>query len=198
MDYKEITKQAYNEYHEKFDSYFQNSFDKYVEREAELFIKNLKGKKILDLGSGPGNQALYFKNKGFDILCIDNSEEMIKLCRQKGLKAEVMDIEYLNLSEKFGGIWANASLLHLKKESLPKIIARLKSLLNQEGIIYVAVKEGDKGGFEENDKYPGMKRYFTYFRIKDIEDLFKDFKKIHHSREKISEKSTFLRFIFQI
>lgn len=197
MNYKEITKHAYDTYPKEFDSFFQESFDNYVIEMAGLFVKNLKGKKILDLGSGPGNQALYFKKKGFDVLCIDNSKEMIRLCREKNLRAELIDIEDLDLKEKYDGVWTNASLLHLKKESLPKIIQKLKSLLKKEGMIYIGVKEGDKEGFEDNEKYPNTKRFFSYFTEEEIEDLFKNFKKIHFSREKVGRNTTFLRFIFQ-
>ena len=100
MNYKEITKQSYNEYPREFDLYFQESFDKYSVKFAESFIKKLKGKKILDLGSGSGIHASYFKNKGFDILCIDNSEEMIRLCKGKKLNAQLMDIGNLETDKQ--------------------------------------------------------------------------------------------------
>ena len=99
MNYKEITKTTYNTYPNKFDSYFQKSFDNYTKPSANLFLKNLNGKNILDLGSGPGNDAKYFKDKGFNVHCVDISEQMIRLCKEKGLKAEVMDIENLKLNQ---------------------------------------------------------------------------------------------------
>jgi cyclopropane fatty-acyl-phospholipid synthase-like methyltransferase len=122
---------------------------------------------------------------------------MINLCQKKGLKAEIMDIEHLDLKEKYDGIWANASLLHLKKSSLPNLIPKLKSLLNKNGLIYLGVKEGNKEGFEESKRHPNTTRFFSYFTKEEIESQFLDFKQIHFSRGKASEKSTFIRFIFK-
>jgi SAM-dependent methyltransferase len=48
------------------------------------------------LGYGPGRDAICFQNKGFDVTCVDISTEMIKLCKEKGLKAFVMDFENLD------------------------------------------------------------------------------------------------------
>src|SRR3989344_2585771 len=197
MNYKEITKTTYNTYPNKFDSYFQKSFDNYTKPSANLFLKNLNGKNILDLGSGPGNDAKYFKDKGFNVHCVDISEQMIRLCKEKGLKAEVMDIENLKLNQEYDGIWANASLLHLKKRSMPKVIEKLKSLLKPEGILFIAVKEGNKEIFEKREKYPNTKRFFSYFTKEEIKNLFKDFEEIHFSRKIISKKSIFIRFIFK-
>lgn len=37
-----------------------------------------KGKKALDIGSGTGKLALWLKNQGFDVICLDPSNEMVK------------------------------------------------------------------------------------------------------------------------
>jgi len=161
-DYKTFTKKAYNKYPKEFDVYLGDYFNTHLVPEANNFLKNLEGKKILDLGCGSGTHARYFSDKGFDVMCSDISEEMIKLCREKGLKGFVMDVEEMNLEEEYDGIWANALLLHFPREKISSIIPRIAKSLKPEGFLFVSFKEGKGEGYETNHKYPGTKRWFTY------------------------------------
>ena len=59
LDYKRLTKEAYNTYSQKFDEKFSNApLRDTVKEEVKLFLNNIKGKQILDFGSGPGNYAV--------------------------------------------------------------------------------------------------------------------------------------------
>ena len=173
-DYKEITKSYYNkcalEYEEKTKNFVKN----YIFNEINLFLQSLTGKKILDLGSGPGRNSLYFKEKGFEPVCIDISEEMIKLCKEKGLNAQTMDIENLEFDDNsFDGIWAYLSLFHLPKNNLVKVLYKIKKIIKEKGIFFVSVKEGDFEGYEgiehHHYKKPENKKRFSCY-YKDLEN----------------------------
>ncbi len=59
----------------------------------KMAIKNVEGKKVLDIGCGAGRHSLYLQKKGYDVLGIDNSPLSIKICKLRGLKnARVMNI----------------------------------------------------------------------------------------------------------
>jgi SAM-dependent methyltransferase len=61
-----------------------------IEQEAMQFVEG----RVLDVGCGAGRHSLYLQKKGFDVLGIDVSPLVIKVCRLRGLKkAEVMAIE---------------------------------------------------------------------------------------------------------
>lgn len=178
MNYKKETIKAYDTYPKLFDKKFGEHFE-YVKKDADAFIKELKGKRILDLGSGPGNHALYFKKKGFDVLCLDFSDEMLKLCKKKGLKTIKMDIEKLKFpKESFDGVWAYASLLHVPKKGINPIIKKIRAALKKDGILAIALKEGEGAGLEENESYPNTKRYFSYYTKNEIRNIFGKYFKI--------------------
>lgn len=199
VNYKSETRRTYDLYAKIFGQKFGKHFKNFVEKEAELFLKRLPGKKILDLGSGPGNHAAYFKKQGYDVLCIDISEKMIELCRKKGLRAKVVDIEKLDLQENFDGIWAYASLLHIPKEKIPKVIKRIKGSLKPNGILALSLKEGTGEKFEIHKKYPGTVRFFSYFTEKEIRRLFKNsFELIRFSKTNVENKFIFLNFLFKL
>jgi len=64
-----------------------------IERKASRYIKG----RILDVGCGAGRHALYFQEKGHEVLGIDNSPLAIEVCRKRGLKnAEAMSINQIS------------------------------------------------------------------------------------------------------
>ncbi|SVB60985.1 uncharacterized protein METZ01_LOCUS213839, partial [marine metagenome] len=85
----------------------------------EKFLKYIpKQGAILDLGCGSGRDSLYFLNNGFDVTSMDASIEMVKLSskliNQKTIHRKIEDIDF---KDKFDGIWACASLLHINKNA---------------------------------------------------------------------------------
>lgn len=50
------------------------------------YLNNIKNPKIIDIGSGSGEQLLEFKNLGFDVLGIDPSEKLSKYANSIGVK----------------------------------------------------------------------------------------------------------------
>ena len=146
-NYKEATKRLYDRYAKKYEKNTKN-YTKYIENELQLFLENLKGKRILDLGSGPGRDSLYFKSGGFEPLCIDFSEKMVQLCKEKGLEAKVMDIEKLDFPENsFDGVWAYTSLIHVSKKNIKRVIKKISGILKPHGILSIVMKEGKNEEF---------------------------------------------------
>ena len=50
--------------------------------------------------------------------------------------------EEMNFHGEFDGVWACASLLHVKKENLPNIITKLMAALKYGGVLYASWKYG--------------------------------------------------------
>ena len=198
MNYKEETQRTYNQYAEEFEKKFAKQFEKRVKKEAGIFLNFLEGKNIVDLGSGPGIHAAYFQEKCLNVLAVDSSKSMIRLCRKKNLKTKVMDMEQWNLpTNTFDGVWAYASVLHLPKTKLKNVVENIRKTLKLKGVLGIAVKEGEGERFEEIPENPTAKRWFTYFTDEEFKDFFKkDFEIMHASRAEIIG-STFLYYIFR-
>jgi SAM-dependent methyltransferase len=135
-------------------------------------LKRADKRTILELGSGPGNDGRYFKDQGFDILCTDLSPEMVRLCREKGLEARVMDNTNLDLPPaSFDAVYTMNSLLHLPKQELPAVFAKIKRLLKPDGLFFLGLYGGiDFEGIWEEDHYQ-PKRFYSFFtedRLKPI------------------------------
>ena len=80
---------------------------------------------------------------------------MVKLASQLlDQKVLLMSFENLNLPEKYDGIWACASLLHVRRAELSGVIARLARHFNADGVFYMSLKYGDKEYWQDG-------RYFN-------------------------------------
>jgi SAM-dependent methyltransferase len=100
---------------------------------------------LLEVGAGPGVHARFFAGAGLDVTCTDLSPEHVRLCREKGLKAEVMDF----LSLDFGGalfdaVMAMNCLLHVPRRDLSRALTKIRDVLKPGGIFYL----GQYGGFD--------------------------------------------------
>lgn len=110
---------------------------------------------ILDLGCGAGRDTKYFLNQGYRVEATDGSEELCEIAsKNTGVEVKQLFFQDLNEYEKYDGIWACASLLHLKADELPDVFMRIHNALKKDGIFYASFKyghyEGDRNG-----------RYFT-------------------------------------
>ena len=171
MEHTRETAAAYDRYPEVFDEKFERHMREYNLPHADAFLAALPGRRILDIGSGPGNHSAYFRDRGFEPLCGDPSEAMLRLCRMKGLRAEPMTLETFDLGRRFDGVWANASLLHLRKSDVPAALSRIDRHLCPGGAFGCDVKEGRGEGMEANQNYPGTRHWFSYFADEELRDL---------------------------
>lgn len=98
---------------------------------------------------------------------VDGSKE---LCRRAseytGISVKNMMFTELNVKEKYDGIWACSSILHLAKDELENVMNKMTAALKLNGIIYASFKYGNFSG-ERNG------RYFTDMTEETFEELIK-------------------------
>jgi len=84
---------------------------------------------------------------------------------------------YPELAEGFDGVFAQASLLHVPKKLIPKVLGSIHDILRTNGILYLALKEG-VGEKEVEEERLGMiiKRFFSFFTKVEIEGYLKNAK----------------------
>lgn len=121
---------------------------------------------ILDLGCGPGTDARFFSDAGYEVTGIDVSPEMIREAQRHAPKARfvVMDMRHLTLPNlAFDGVWANATLHHVPKGEIRDVLTAIARSLKPNGVLYCSVKRGDAEGLEADDRYGGVPKFWSYF-----------------------------------
>jgi SAM-dependent methyltransferase len=111
---------------------------KATERAQFLSLLQKEAKRtLLEIGAGHGRDSLFFKGQGFQVTSIDISPNMVKLCREKGITAFVMDARDLSFEKcSFDTVFAMNSFLHLSKIELPTALENVHAIFQPGGLFY--------------------------------------------------------------
>lgn len=138
----------------------------------DKFINILQGKRVLDFGCGAGRDSKYFVKAGLDVVAIDGSAELCQIAESYvGIPVQQMLFQELDDRNRYDGIWACSSILHLPKEELRSVLMKMLNALTDNGIIYTSFKYGEFEG-ERNG------RYFTNFTYESFCEFISDMKGI--------------------
>ena len=130
------------------------------------FLSRMKeGGTILDYGSGSGRDSAYFINKGFSVDSLDGSAEMkAQAERLFGIKVKLASFLSLEEKDKYDGIWAQASILHLEEHDLRVALTLIERALKRDGVFYSSFRKGEGDGYENGRWYTNMtERRFLSF-----------------------------------
>lgn len=168
----------YNENAKKFiDGTVSVDFRSIQDTFLELLPENAK---ILDFGCGSGRDTKYFLEHGCRVVAMDGSLELCKVASEyTGITVKHMLFQELNEKERYDGIWACASILHVKSEELPEIIRKMSLATIANGIIYLSFKYGDFEG-ERNG------RYFTDMTEESMAELLVGFPELRVEKQWIT------------
>lgn len=165
----DTTSTTLNYYNQNADSFTQGTVSVDFSQVQDKFLERLNvGDYILDFGCGSGRDTKYFLKKGMVVDAIDGSVNLCKLASEyTGIKVQNILFQELDEQEKYDGIWACASILHLSKEELSVVLDKMIAALKKNGIIYTSFKYGDFEG-ERNG------RYFIDFTVESFKEFIEN------------------------
>ena len=152
----------------------------YLERTADLpasiasaigrFVEVVPpGSRVLEVGSGSGRDALALERAGLSVRRTDITPAFVDLLRDRGHQADQLDPLVDDLADPatpdaaYDGVWADASLLHVEREDLSTVLARLARATRPGGGLFVSVKEGDGEDWSIHGNVTAP-RFFTFWR----------------------------------
>ncbi len=143
-----------NYYNRNVKQFYDNTVAvDFTDTQSVFLSKLAKGSAILDFGCGSGRDTKYFLSQGHHVEAIDGSLELCKLASQyTGIQVRPMLFQELSVINKYDGIWACASILHLPWSELADVMRRMQAALKANGIIYTSFKYGTFSG-ERNGRY---------------------------------------------
>lgn len=142
-------------YNKNSEEYFNSTLNVDMTNTYKEFLKLVpEGGKILDLGCGSGRDSMNFMKLGYEVTAVDGSKELAKKASALlGKEVIASTFEELELKEKFHGIWACASLLHIKREDLKIVLNNLYNNLDDNGVFYMSFKYGEKEYVDDKNRY---------------------------------------------
>ncbi|MBO0842743.1 MAG: methyltransferase domain-containing protein [Nocardioides sp.] len=136
---------------------------------VERFVEGVgEEAHVLEIGSGPGLDALALEAAGVRVRRTDISAGFVSHLRRQGYAASQLDPLTDNLldpvhPELYDGVWASATLLHVARPDLPTVLARLAGVTRPGGMLHVSLKEGDGEDWSRHGNVDAP-RLFVYWR----------------------------------
>jgi ADP-ribose pyrophosphatase YjhB (NUDIX family)/ubiquinone/menaquinone biosynthesis C-methylase UbiE len=157
-------------------------FDLRLEEQMSRFAGRLgPGARVLDVGCGPGRDAAWLAELGYDAGGVDLSFGMLQEGRARGVDVPLIQADMRHLPFRkgsFDGLWVCASLLHIPKEQVGEVLRELSRVV-YPGHMYVAVKRGEgrpsdahsDGTAEWVEDDEGRRFFFAYYHPAEIQLL---------------------------
>lgn len=167
------TVEAYNEKSALYIEYTPNWYDsshipllRWVE--TSLTMISQKG-RILEIGSGPGRDANFISEQGYEIVCSDASTAFVDYLRLRRPNSLLLDAITDPIPTGFEMIFANAVIPHFTQNDLKRFIEKTYTALPHNGIFSFSIKQGV--GEKWVTEKLNQKRYIKYWMPKEIETL---------------------------
>lgn len=172
-----------------WDEYYSNKQGELTEYQydswLEKYIRILKGKKVLDLGSGIGNDSKILVEQGICVYACDFSEEALEILREN---LPAVSCTCIDMTQKlpfedasFGAVVADLSLHYFTWEATVGIVAEIARILSGDGSLLLRVNSindveyGARQGIElEKHLYMVKERLKRFFTKEDLLNLFSD------------------------
>ncbi|HEX9454785.1 MAG TPA: class I SAM-dependent methyltransferase [Candidatus Binatia bacterium] len=145
-------------YNEHADSFWHGTRDHDVSQNRDALLRHLSGGgpfRILDFGCGPGRDLKIFRELGHIAIGLEGAERFVAMARDYS-RCEVWLQDFLKLelpAEYFDGIFANASLFHIARQALPRVLTELYAALKINGVLFSSNPRGDNQEGWSGERY---------------------------------------------
>jgi SAM-dependent methyltransferase len=147
-DLATITSRTLAHYDQRAEQFWEGTRDHDVSQNIDALLRYARGTpplRILDFGCGPGRDLVALRARGHDPVGLDGSPEFAAMAREhSGCEVWQQDFLALDLpAERFDGVFANASLFHVPRSELPRVLLELHATLKPGGVLFASNPRGD-------------------------------------------------------
>src|SRR5947209_166890 len=146
-----------------------------LETFAQLLRKQHKQRAhVLAMSCGAGWEANFLMARGFDLVGIDTSAEMLRRARSRVPGGKFLRMRMQNLQvppeEAFDAIWSTRTLIHVPQALVVDVLASWKRVLKPGGILGLGVNIGERNWWETNEAISGLPMFYHYFADGELEE----------------------------
>ncbi len=141
------------------------------------------GGDILELGTGVGQDGLWFSREGFNVTATDAQDQFFASIQDKNvtsggdLELKVLDVTqpFEFVDQQFNAVYAHLVLHYFNDEEMESILSEIKRVLKPGGILAVLVNSQADSEYDASKAEDGLidfgtltKRYFTFDMLGDM------------------------------
>jgi SAM-dependent methyltransferase len=143
-----ISRGTLADYEQRAEDFWEGTREHDVAQNIEALLAAIEGEPpfaILDFGCGPGRDLKTFTERGHAAIGLDGSARFTAMARAySGCAVWQQDFLHLDLPPaRFDGIFANASLFHVPRQELPRVLRELAAALRPRGVLFASNPRGD-------------------------------------------------------
>jgi SAM-dependent methyltransferase len=157
-DPAQVTADTIAHYDVRAEAFWEGTRDHDVSQNIAALLRHIRGEppfRILDFGCGPGRDLAAFTALGHEPIGIEGSPALAAMARRHS-GCEVWEQNFLALDlpgEYFDGIFANASLFHVPRAELPRVLGELRATLKPGGVLFSSNPRGSNEEGWVNGRY---------------------------------------------
>ncbi|BAU75598.1 class I SAM-dependent methyltransferase [Metapseudomonas furukawaii] len=166
-DLASITATTLDDYERNADEFREGTRDHDVSQNIAALLRHIRGEApfvILDFGCGPGRDLAAFARLGHRAIGLDGTARFVAMARADS-GCEVWQQNFLALdlpAEHFDGIFANASLFHVPRQELPRVLAELRDALKPGGVLFSSNPRGQNDEGWSGNRYGAWHDYESW------------------------------------
>lgn len=147
QDLESIAEATLNHYAENAENFWQGTRDHDVSQNIAALLQYIEAPPpftILDFGCGPGRDLKAFVAHGHVAIGLEGTASFAAMARAHS-GCEVWQQDFLKLDlpdQRFDGIFANASLFHVPRQELPRVLRQLRASLKPGGVLFSSNPRG--------------------------------------------------------
>ncbi|MDH4582451.1 methyltransferase domain-containing protein [Pseudomonas sp. BN415] len=166
-DLASITAITLDDYNRNAEGFREGTRDHDVSQNIEAMLRHIRGRApftILDFGCGPGRDLQTFTRLGHCAVGLDGAESFVAMARaDSGCEVWHQDFLALDLpASRFDGIFANASLFHVPRQELPRVLRQLHATLKPGGVLFSSNPRGQNDEGWNGSRYGAWHDYESW------------------------------------
>lgn len=179
-----ITRRTLAHYDERAESFWEGTREHDVSQNVAALLRHIEAKppfSILDLGCGPGRDLRTFVSMGHAPVGLEGAPRLAAMARAHS-GCEVWEQDFLALdlpAGRFDGVFANASLFHVPRAELPRVLGQLRDCLRPRGVLFSSNPRGQNEEGWSGGRYgawhdlEAWRRYMTEAGFEELEHYYR-------------------------